>query len=132
MGLDTSYDAWNGSYVGFNIWRDTLAKVANYPFHDVDCNGYIRSQPEINWDDITEDNLAGKWTRIPEDPLIILIAHYDCDGKIMVEHLEPLAQRLEELLPLLGDEPDWVIGKTHTFINGLREASREGEQIEFY
>ena len=31
MGLDTSHDAWHGSYSTFNEWRNLIARAAGFP-----------------------------------------------------------------------------------------------------
>lgn len=91
----------------------------------------------IGWD------LFGEWPSIPvrpdgtPDPLIILLAHSDCEGDLQVEFLVPLADRLEELIPLLGEEDGGGhIGsfakKTAQFVAGLRDAAARGEKVEFH
>jgi hypothetical protein len=133
MGLDTSHNAWHGAYSAFGRWRDKLAEVAGYRFYRDPRDG--REYPSLNWDAITEDNLYGQWEAIPEDPLILLIAHSDCDGEIQPEHCGPLADRLEQLLPRLSGEGGGHIGlyqeKTRQFVDGLRLAAGLGEPLEF-
>ena len=140
MGLDTSFDAWNGPYSAFNRWRDTLAHVAGYPLVEVamDYAGNKRAAPNIDWESVTFDNLEGDWTAsgTPSDPLIILIAHYDCQGYILPEYCGILADRLEELLPAIEEDPfptrDWMISKTEQFIKGLREAEELDQPVDFF
>ena len=143
MGLDTTHGCWHGAYSAFSRWRDKLAEVAGYEFYE-DERG--RKHPLIDWGNISATigpELFGRWPAIPvrpdgtPDPLIILLAHSDCEGELLCEHLEPLASRLEELLPLLTDVEDGGhIGsyreKTETFIEGLREAHRLGDNVEFH
>jgi hypothetical protein len=139
MGLDTSHGAWHGAYSAFGRWRNTVAKAAEYPF-DTDPNGYGREYPRLNWDAITEANLQGRWDSTPEDPLIVLIAHSDCDGAIYPEQAGPLADRLEELLPKISESDEsWghisrdggMVAVTRRFILGLRTAATAGEPLEF-
>ena len=90
----------------------------------------------IDWGHITPANLNGKWEKMPEDPLLILIAHRDDGGKIYPEHAAALADRLEELLPELGDEDGGGhIGlyrdKTEKFIRGCRKAAKAGKKLKF-
>jgi hypothetical protein len=78
----------------------------------------------------------GEWDATPADPLMILFAHSDCDGVIHPEQATPLANRLEEMLPLLPDgEGGGHVGnwreKTQKFIDGLRMAGAAGEDVEF-
>lgn len=79
--------------------------------------------PMIDWGHLPEGHLFGEWDKVPEDPLLILLAHSDCEGKIKHEHAEILANRLEEL-----DNKD----VTFRFIKGLRRAAKEGKDVEFY
>lgn len=140
MGLDTSHDCWHGAYSAFSRWRDKLAEVAGYgmqdPTPEEQANGFSRQYVALEWSGIEEKNFQGEWTRTPSDPLIVLIAHSDCDGVIHPAQAGPLANRLEELLPLLPDESGGGhIGrwrdKTQQFIDGLRMASRLGEDVVF-
>lgn len=152
MGLDTTHDCWHGAYSAFTRWRNKLAEAAGYTFHhDVEYfdTGKVfatsRLSPDLDWGSIEKvigRDLFGKWPAIPvrpdgsPDPLIILLAHSDCEGELQHEFLDALADRLEELLPLLGDEDGGghigtYTDKTRTFIDGLREADRLGESVEF-
>jgi hypothetical protein len=68
--------------------------------------------------------------------LCVLLRHNDSDGEIPTQHCGPIADRLQELLPLLPTEDDWGhIGnwrlKTRTFIAGLRRAASAGEAVTF-
>lgn len=142
MGLDCTHGCWHGAYSAFGRWRDKLAAVAGYTFHKAD----FRESPDIDWGNIEKTigrDLDGKWPAIPvrpdgtPDPLIILLAHSDCEGELQNNMLTPLADRLEELLPLLGEEDGGGhIGsyreKTETFIKGLRLAAKRGEKVSFH
>lgn len=142
MGLDTSHDCWHGAYSAFNRWRDKLAEVAGYTGQS---NPVTNSAIDLDWGNVEATigfDLMGKWSSIPvrpdgtPDPLIILIAHSDCEGELQVEYLTPLADRLEQLLPLLGQEDGkghvgLYKGATERFIRGLREAALANEPVEF-
>jgi|SRR6185369_3412407 len=141
MGLDTSHDCWHGSYSAFTRWRNTIAEVAGYSLmeptpEEREKYFVVSKYPMIEWDGIEEKNYGGDWSQMPGDPLIVLIAHSDCDGVIHPEHGRPLADRLEQLLPLLPEEDapghigNWR-DKTQRFIDGLRQAARLGEDVEF-
>lgn len=155
MGLDTTHGCWHGSYSAFTRWRNKLGEVAGYTYRvDVqhigeDDRAYVsehRVTPYIDWGNIEATigrDLFGRWPRMPvrpdgtADPLIVLLAHSDCEGEIQAEFCGPLAERLEELVPLLGDEDGgghigWFAEKTRTFIAGLREAHRLGEDVGFH
>jgi hypothetical protein len=153
MGLDTSHDCWHGAYSAFTRWRNKLAEVAGYYVEEGHIRSYRRDgAPDhtehvppnvcLDWGHVTEGNLYGDWETIPHnmhgypDPLLILLAHADCDGWIRHQHCAPLADRLQELLPLLPDEqPAGHIGHWHTktqqFVDGLRAAHAAGEDVEF-
>lgn len=153
MGLDTSHDCWHGAYSAFSRWRDKLAEVAGYTFHKVPIVDYPeakfaqgRDLVDLDWggiESVIGRDLLGEWPRMPvrpdgtPDPLIVLLAHSDCEGQIQAEFCAPLADRLEQLLPLLGDdEGGGHVGlyrdKTQTFINGLRKAAAANEPVEFF
>lgn len=143
MGLDTTHGCWHGAYSAFSRWRDKLAEVAGYAIWSVIDEpdefgrGYGRDTMMIDWGHVTDANLMGEWAETPADPLIVLIAHSDCDGVIHPEQAGPLATRLEELRPLLpegeasGHIRNWR-DKTQQFIDGLHEAVKAGEDVEFH
>lgn len=152
MGLDTSHDCWHGAYSAFTRWRQKLAEAAGYTLHHDVMAGYgtdapvaiSRMSPDMDWGNIQEtigDDLFGKWPAIPvrpdgtPDPLIILLAHSDCEGELQTEFVGALADRLEELLPLLDGDGGGHVGsyraKTEQFIGGLRAAAAAGEDVTF-
>lgn len=125
MGLDCSHDAWSAAYSAFYRWRLAVAEAAGYKT-GIGMNGthYI-----LDWENIPEGALMGEWEETPEDPLVVLLAHSDCDGHIHPEQAKPLADRLEELLPKL--DSDWH-PRTDQFITGLCEASAANETLLFH
>jgi hypothetical protein len=144
VGLDTSHGCWHGAYSAFSRWRNQLALLAGYelmnPTPEEIADGAFphHEYAMIEWSGIVEKNFQGEWERTPPDPLIVLFAHSDCDGVIHPEQAGPLANRLEELMPKLvelGDAPghigNWA-DKTQAFIDGLREAWRLGEDVDFH
>jgi hypothetical protein len=83
------------------------------------------------------DFLPLSWESLRPDPLHILLNHSDCEGDIAPEDCAALADRLEDLLPLLPDEDDpGHIGnwrdKTQRFLDGLRLAASRNEALEFH
>lgn len=142
MGLDTTHDCWHGAYGAFTRWRNTLAELAGYdlmdPLPEEQAKGHYAKYPMIEWTGVEEKNFFGEWARTPPDPLIVLIAHSDCEGVIHPEQAEPLADRLEGLMPKLiemgdgsGHIGNWA-EKTQRFIDGLRWAVKNGEDVEFH
>lgn len=97
----------------------------------------------LDWGHITEANLAGKWDETPEDPLIVLFAHSDCDGSIHPKQASPLATALEALLPALAEverqQPSMghiarghgLVGCTERFVAGLRAAAAARQALRF-
>jgi hypothetical protein len=141
MGLDTTHNCWHGAYSAFGRWRQMMAEVAGYAVWDVMVgrpgSAYPKPAVMIDWGHVTEANLMGEWEATPADPLLVLIAHADDDGRIYPEQARPLADRLEALLPLLPATPglghvgDWRV-TTQRFIDGLRAAAAAGEPVEFH
>lgn len=145
MGLDTSHNCWHGAYSAFSRWRNKLAEVAGYSFFKAGETP-IYETACLDWGAINailgDDLLSGTWPRVPvrpdgtPDALIVLLAHSDCEGEIQADMCAPLADRLEQLLPLLDGDGGGHIGnyreKTQQFINGLREAASKGEAVDFH
>lgn len=109
MGLDTTHDCWHGPYGSFMRWRRELAEVAGYG--DLDSFWKRRGEP---------------WPA--EDPLILLLDHSDCDGYIHHALCEPIADRLDEMIPHLSPES---ASRAEQFAIGLRDAASEGQTVEF-
>lgn len=138
MGLDVSHDCWTGAYSAFTRWRNALAEAAGIglKLHP----GDPIPMPAIDWEGLDSgrygDTLIGDWIQTPDEPLLILFAHYDTDGHILARDCTPLADRLAEVLPNMpegdggGHIGDWR-EKTQKFIDGLRLAAERGEDVEF-
>ena len=152
MGLDTTHGCWHGAYSAFMRWRKKLAEVAGLPplelmegFYYPDGIGTLqavrRALKPMDWlvesVEVLEQSLPIQWDCLKPDILHELLSHSDCDGELAPELCGPLANRLEELLPLLPDEDSWGhIGnwrvKTQTFIDGLRDAAAVNEPVGFH
>lgn len=129
MGLDTSHNCWHGSYSGFKHFRNHLAQVAGYMVAEVKYNnGYTAETILVDWGHLGK-HLDGDWDETPEDALLVLIVHQDCEGVIRNAQTLALADRLEELLPDVSE--DWK-AKTKQFIDGLRDAHSKGEDVDFH
>lgn len=120
MGLDTSHDCWHGPYTSFGRWREELAKTVGVDLDAMDGFGGV-----VSWDSLKPDILHE------------LLHHSDCGGELRAEICGPLADRMEELLPLMSDEDnphrDYTSrAKTQRFIDGLRRASAAGENVDFH
>lgn len=121
MGLDTSHGCWHGPYSSFMAWREKICEVAGYG----DIRDRVGFGGEVPWPG--------------DDPLSILLYHSDCDGIIEASDCAPIADRLESLLPALktADKANPRIimnyeSKTRQFIEGLREASANNEDVDFH
>ena len=134
MGLDTTHNAWHGSYSGFSRWRTAVAHATNWP------------QPLADYYTVPEDRIPvmpardgydngvwlGDWPEgLPEDVLDVLLIHSDCEGSIPWRFTQPLADRLTELLPKLDNDGLWR-DITIQFITGLVTAHYRHEDIEFH
>lgn len=128
VGLDTTHDCWHGSYIAFSHWREKLAELAGYSI----INEGPQTMVDLDWESLPADRYQGLWPETPVDPLLVLIVHSDCDGSIYPEQAGPLADRLEQLLPLIEDDGSWIRPSTEQFINGLLLAARRGEPVRFH
>lgn len=137
MGLDCSHGAWHGAYSSFSRWRNAVAEAAGYSLETGDHLTY----PALDWGSLPHATLEGIWQETPEDPLLVLLAHSDCDGDIFPAQAGPLADRLEELLPEIAKKhaADWdhitrdggMVAVTQRFIDGLRLAQLVNEPLRF-
>lgn len=156
MGLDTTHDCWHGAYSAFKRWREKLAEVVGIPLPLMEgfygeINGAqitgppvwaryaFQGQPTSAFREAMDGDLAWLpigWDALKPDVLHKLLHHSDCDGEILAETCGPLADRLEQLLPLLDGDGGGHIGsyrtKTEQFIRGLRLAASRGEAVEFH
>jgi hypothetical protein len=150
MGLDITHDAWSGAYGAFSRWRDALAEAAGYELAWIATGELFEDDRPpvgkwvptrrivlIDWGHIHRKNYDGEWDQPPADPLILLIAHSDCDGHLEPEHCALLADRLTELLPSIpegangGGHLGNIRATTERFIAGCRVAAEAGERLEF-
>jgi hypothetical protein len=155
MGLDTSHGCWHGPYSAFSRWRVALQAAAGWPLDEVADPPFTFIESRvINWAALNDGNFEGRWESIPEDPLIVLIAHSDCSGLIPVPALIPLAERLEGLAAKMGPTDgqktdEWLAAFDHRerparanydgeraatlrFAAGLRIAAAANEPVEFH
>lgn len=135
MGLDTTHDAWHGPYSAFSRWREALAVAAGYEVVAHPVAPGLR-MILVDWGHL-QHRLQGDWDETPADPLLVLIAHSDCEGEIRPAQAGPLADRIEALAPLVPDEdhgswdPGWMRERARRFVAGLRRAATAGEAVRF-
>jgi hypothetical protein len=161
MGLDTTHNCWHGPYSSFMRWRQEIARAVGVPLPLMEgfypgIHGAIDRWMEFvaprpggpicgdpagpllhNWIQGVREWLPIRWDSLRPDPLHVLLSHSDCEGEIAVEDCIPLAERLEEIAPLLSGGPPWHRGegadaKALQFAAGLREAAAAGEPVEFH
>jgi hypothetical protein len=155
MGLDTSHGAWHGAYSAFMTWREEIAKCIGiplrlmegfYPKKDDDFDspvsliGYaVKNYPSgatHQW-----EKLIGyfplKWEAFKPSPLHELLYHSDCDGDIKWESCNAIADELDKIITELPDQNfgghvQNIREKTQTFIDGLRLAYKNKENLDFH
>lgn len=163
MGLDCTHGAWHGSYMAFMRWRREIARLCGIPlqfmegFYGEDMERTLNlleraetgGKPKVVGDngrsnawitDSLRDDLNVfplKWETLKRDPIHALLNHSDCEGYLTPSECRKIADRLEELLPLLPKEPDnghigdWRV-KTQKFIDGCRAAAAAKERLQFH
>jgi len=177
MGLDTSHDCWSGPYSMFMRWRTWLAKQIGLPL------GLMRGFYEWEWEDndldfsrhynsiVNADRECGRmywktlcgmeglgkpirWPSEEQEPLVLLLHHSDCDGRLRWFDCKRLAIRLGKVLreaeddsslPMLSNSGEvlwtnWRDGRgcydgmtpaTERFIRGLLKAWKAREDVIF-
>lgn len=120
MGLTVSHGCFNAPYSSFNALRFEIARVIGIPLEQME--GYYAKK----------EGEPIEWTSLEPDIIHVLLNHSDWEGSIAAKDCMPLAERLEELLPLLSDAPE-ADARTPIiqFIKGLRLAAAKKEDIEF-
>ena len=155
MGLDTSHNCWHSSYTFFARWRNALADALGWEHEDrgMGTTDYVIPEGRVPQQDppgsvtYTEDDETytvdystsydnsvwlGHWDVDPEDAIDVLMVHSDCEGEIPWRFTEPLARRLHEIMPLLDEgQGEWQ-EITLQFIDGLLDAHRRGEAVDFH
>lgn len=120
MGLTVSHGCFDGSYSRFNWWRYEIAKAIDLPLSKMD--GYF----------VAEEGEPLAWTSLRPDIIHILLNHSDWQGIIAATECLPLANRLDEILPILSDAPEAdAKSATRQFITGLRLAAAKHEAVVF-
>lgn len=149
MSLTVTYGCFQNTHSTFSEWRNEIARVAGYKFEEradvYEGKVYWFTVPALNWNKISDENAYGRWKKTPNDPLVVLLAHSDCEGVIHPEQGIALANRLEKLIdripepkqeedndfPWLRTYQDNYREMTKQFIVGLRLAADRGEDVEF-
>jgi hypothetical protein len=131
-GLDVSCGCYAGTAEAFDALRIMLSQAAGYGVQDHRAQGGP-VLPNLEWARIHTDDMLGEWPDgAPDDPLLILLVHYENAGRIKREHASYLADRLEQLEAILLGFPDmrWAL-MTQQFVRGLRYAVSNHMDVEF-
>ncbi len=109
MGLDTTHNCWHGPYSLFHKFRTEVCKAAGLGTLS-DYYGF-----------------GGKAIFQADDPLSLFLNHSDCEGELTAADCGKIADRLKDLLPLMGE---WK-PEAEKFIAGLRDAAVNHENVIF-
>ncbi|MCG7607129.1 hypothetical protein [Mycobacterium sp. CnD-18-1] len=148
MGLNTTHGCWDGAYGGFAYFRELVGKAAGLPHRDSRYGGQML---DIDWETVTHRQIMGHWDRKAPtvestgiydppitDPVLYLLVHSDCEGKLRRGYLPALKARLEELEPAYDrlvarqQQGAYLGGRLRLFIDGLADAIEAGEHVEFH
>lgn len=114
MGLDTTHNAWHGSYSSFNQFRHWLAE-----------------QIGINLDDYYGyGNKGTKELKSIGNDLKYLFDHSDCDGEITAKRCKKIADAIGEVLKTANKE-DYYYPQLVQFQKGCLLAYSQDEKLEF-
>ena len=125
---------WTGGRKDFNGWRNWIGSLAGYDVGHWQAG--TMPSPKLDWDSIPEGYAEGEWgDDKPDDVLVVLLCHHECEGRIPHEFCQELADRVEDLLENVKGFPmrdkSREIVKTCAFIVGLRRAADTLEDAVF-
>jgi hypothetical protein len=132
LNLTISHGCFADTLESFDHLRLVWAAASGYGVMDYsDVGGPI--MPKIDYDYFTTEDMLGEWPEgAPEDPLLILLIHEEKGGRIKTCHCSVVADRLEQLEPvLLGSRQTRWLLMTQQFIRGLRYAAYQGHDVVF-
>lgn len=133
----------------FARWREGVAAAAGFPplmLMDGFYPGVTETAVVAQYCGIDLEGLPIPWAVLRDDPLVVLLSHSDCDGEIAVKDCDPLADRLEEIVPILEARDADATNISHhrrgmydgyapaarRFAAGLREAAKANEPVDFH
>jgi hypothetical protein len=130
--MHVSYGCYVGTITGFDTLRIYWAQMAGYaiiPGQDYGA-GYVQADmPDLPWTEYSNDDLLGEWPEgAPDDPLVILLAHEEKQGRIKASHVPLVADALAELN--VPPASPYAL-PTQNFIQGLRYAGTQNLDILF-
>ena len=112
MGLDFSEGGAHWSYTGFHQFRCDLAEAIGFNY-----NVLLKTQ---------------EWP--PGEPLVALLRHSDCEGKLTWEECASIAPRLREVIEPWGDGEDCYNPNFHNGVllaEAMEVCAREKGDLEF-
>lgn len=133
MGLSVSHNCFDGRYSSFNQLRNALAVAAGYklttppPGLSEEVRRFFCELPVMG--ETTADQLAGIWPEMPEDPILVILHHSDCEGNIYPAQAGMLAGRIQQLAPSIPKQE--VREAAERFAKGLWDAFAKQELVEF-
>jgi len=138
--ITVSHGCFVGDALDFLNWRVLLARAAGHGVVPMQIEEVTLLVPSVRDVDLDIDKVLGVWDQTPEDILAVLLGHCDDDGMIYPVHLIPLAERLDDLLPVLAEHSEHPTNSpaqlvevqiTKQFIAGLISADAANEAITF-
>lgn len=128
MGLDTSHNAWHGSYSSFGRFRDELAKRIGINLDEY--AGY-----NSGW---KEGDPLGKDLKSIDHPLRDLFDHSDCDGELTPAQCFTIAEGLKMVMDeiKIDEMKDFLVQdffeNCNQFRDGCLLAYSKNESIDFH
>lgn len=130
--MTISHGCFSGTEDTFDTLRLVWAQVAGYGVMDFRNQGGP-VMPRLEYFRFSVEDMRGDWPDgAPDDPLVILLAHEEREGRIQWIHASYIADRLDELseLMLKQNMMPWVL-ITQQFANGLRHAAHYRQDVMF-
>lgn len=152
MGLDTTHNAWHGSYSSFNSFRERIAKHLGIPLLFMEGfyeEGSIIGDPLSMIKIACQNNQFGaagqlnkirqvlpiKWESLKPMAIHSLLHHSDCDGSLSPEECLGIAEDIKTIISEVENnnlDDSYFINKLQKFESGCRLAHSMGESIEFH
>lgn len=134
MSVCLTHKAFQGAYSTFNAFRNYIAELAGYKVSISDNPDELPiPYPQMDYDIYNSDNYLGIWEKEPDDIILVLIVHSDCEGIIDKRHVGLLAERIEALLQQAFPAKQWwyLHEKAILFVEGLKRAKKRNQKITF-
>lgn len=147
MGLDTTHNAWHGSYGSFHRFRCEVAKAAGLPPLEL-MDGFYKPlggidrytvptlYPGLVVNEISfslreiDKALPISWECLNiSNGLKVFLGHSDCDGEISPSDCKEVAESLQSLEEKIPEE--WRENLL-AFSRGCRLAASLGETLQFH